>query len=230
MLRILQLGMFISAAVAGPSDSCSLPQKQMGLGGENLNSSYSDPLLNISKCCDTCNKLVHCKGWTLNAVKKMCYLKDVLDHEPKPNTKCVASGTKTGPVPSPPPTPSPPPSPPRPSGAKNVLFIPVDDMRPSLGIYGQPVHSPNFDRLGNSGTVFNRAYAQFSWCSPSRNSFMSGRRPDRTKAWDFGTDFRLVGETWVALPEYFKHFGYFTTGVGKLFHKGNPPNFDPVSW
>ena len=85
-------------------------------------------------------------------------------------------------------------------------------MRPSLGIYGQPVHSPNFDRLAKTGTVFDRAFAQFAWCSPSRNSFLSGRRPDRTKAWDFGTHFRLVGEDWTALPEYFRRHGYFTTG------------------
>eukprot|EP01048_Picozoa_sp_COSAG05_P000958 COSAG05_NODE_30_length_28869_cov_54.944421_6_plen_239_part_00 len=59
---------------------------------------------------------------------------------------------------------------------------------------------------------------------------MSGRRPDRTKAWDFGTHFRLVGPRWVALPEWFKIHGYFTTGVGKLYHKDNPPDFDPPSW
>ena len=33
------------------------------------------------------------------------------------------------------------------------------------------------------------------------------------------------------MPQWFKETGFFTTGVGKLFHPGLPPNFDaPLSW
>lgn len=68
---------------------------------------------------------------------------------------------------------------PTPAAAKNVLFIAVDDMRPSLGAYnftlpGQPTHSPNLDKLASEGTVFTHAYVQYAYCSPSRNSFMTG--------------------------------------------------------
>ena len=61
---------------------------------------------------------------------------------------------------------------------------------------------------------------------------MSGRRPDRTKAWDFEHHFRApdVGPGWTSLPQRFKDAGYFTTGVGKLFHPNLPPKFDPISW
>ena len=61
---------------------------------------------------------------------------------------------------------------------------------------------------------------------------MSGRRPDRTKAWDFEHHFREpgIGPEWVSLPQRFKKAGYFTTGVGKLFHPGLPPNADAESW
>ncbi len=41
----------------------------------------------------------------------------------------------------------------------NVVFIAVDDLRPELGIYGKDyIKSPQIDRLGKSGMVFNRAY------------------------------------------------------------------------
>ncbi len=76
--------------------------------------------------------------------------------------------------------PRPPPPPyyplyPTPKGAKNVLFLAVDDMRPSLGAYnftipGHPTHSPNIDKLASEGTVFTHAYVQYAYCSPSRNS------------------------------------------------------------
>ena len=42
----------------------------------------------------------------------------------------------------------------------------------------------------DQGITFARAYIQYSYCSPSRNSFMSGRRPDATKAWSFVNHFR----------------------------------------
>jgi iduronate 2-sulfatase len=49
-------------------------------------------------------------------------------------------------------------------------------------------------------------------CSPSRNSFMSGRRNDKTKVWNFKNTFREVGPNWTTLPSHFLHHGYFTLG------------------
>lgn len=59
---------------------------------------------------------------------------------------------------------------------------------------------------------------------------MSGRRPDTTKAWDFEHHFRETLPNCTSLPELYKHHGWWTSGVGKLFHKNLPPQFDPVSW
>jgi len=107
----------------------------------------------------------------------------------------------------------------------NVLFIAVDDLRPELGIYGRPVHSPHIDRLARSGTVFEKAYCQQALCMPSRASLLTGRRPDTTKVYAFQRDFRDTLPDVVTLPQYFKEHGFHTQAFGKIFHKD-----DPASW
>jgi len=116
----------------------------------------------------------------------------------------------------------------------SVLFIAVDDMRPSINAYNFSLaHTPNLDRLAATGTTFTRAYVQYAFCAPSRNSFMSGRRPDTTRVWNFQDHFREVGvgDKWQSMPEYFKNHGHLTAGSGKLYHPGVPPDNDwPRSW
>ena len=119
----------------------------------------------------------------------------------------------------------------------NILMIAVDDLRTELNLgYGMnEVFTPNLDKLVVSqGTVtFLNAYCQMAVCSPSRNSFMSGRRPDHTRVWTFLDSFRniSVGANWTTMPEYFKNHGYRTTAAGKLFHPGSPAQNDfPTSW
>ena len=115
------------------------------------------------------------------------------------------------------------------SSSRNVLFIAVDDLRPNLGAYGHSfMHTPRMDELADSGTLFQRAYAQYAFCAPSRNSFMTGRRPDVTRAYSFMNHFREsdVGRNWLSFPQYFRAAGYWAAGAGKLYHPGLPPNFD----
>ena len=60
---------------------------------------------------------------------------------------------------------------------------------------------------------------------------MTGRRPDRTEAWNFLRSFRDVGPRWVTLPSHFRDHGYLTLGTGKLYHEGLPANGDGnLSW
>jgi hypothetical protein len=127
------------------------------------------------------------------------------------------------------PTPAPKPAP---TNAKNVLLIIVDDLRPEIAGFGESfMKTPNIDRLAKQGAAFSRAYCQQAICGPTRNSFLSGRRPQRTKSWNFIDSFREVGPSWVSFPEYFKVNGYTTLGTGKTYHPGIPPNFDePTSW
>lgn len=120
---------------------------------------------------------------------------------------------------------------PRPPGLKNVLFVVVDDLRPQIGAYHQnETLTPYIDSLAAQAMVFDRAYCQLAVCSPSRNSFLSGRRPDTTKVWNFKTSFRDVGAGWLSLPQWFMRHGYHTAGTGKVYHPGKPPNNDPPSW
>ena len=107
----------------------------------------------------------------------------------------------------------------------NVLFIAVDDLRPELGCYGQPVKSPHIDRLAREGMVFDRAYVQVALCMPSRVSMLTGRRPDTTGVVDFSVRFRTVLPNVVTLPQHFKKHGYHAAGFGKIFH-----NDDKASW
>lgn len=114
------------------------------------------------------------------------------------------------------------------SSRLNVLMFAVDDLRPETGCYGSPiVKSPNIDRLARSGVLFRRAYCQQAVCSPSRSSLMTGTRPDTTKVWDLETHFRAALPDVVTLPQHFKQNGYFSQGMGKLYHGGFD---DDASW
>ena len=133
--------------------------------------------------------------------------------------------------------PSGPNAPKAPRGAKNVLLIIVDDLRTQLNkAYGHPyMITPAMDKLAQSpgAVTFSRAYAQAAHCAPSRNSFMSGRYPDRLKVWNVYSDFRAANtpeDPITPIPQYFKQHGYLTLGGGKVYHPNHPKNNDPPSW
>ncbi len=118
-----------------------------------------------------------------------------------------------------------------PKRTPNVLFIAVDDLRPTLGCYGDKiVKSPNIDKLAASGTLFQRAYCQQAVCSPSRNSLLSGLRPDSIKIYDLATNIRTALPNVVTLPQHFKAQGYRSERLGKIFHTTNGNHDDPLSW
>lgn len=119
----------------------------------------------------------------------------------------------------------------------NVLFIVVDDLRTELGCYGvEEVISPNFDRLAEKGMICHNAYAQYPVCNPSRSSFLSGLRPEEAGIVSNKVPFRTKLPDLVTLPQLFRQNGYYTAGIGKIFHlgqdeSGKPALFqDPLSW
>ena len=113
----------------------------------------------------------------------------------------------------------------------NILLICVDDLKPTIGCYGDPLaRTPNVDRLAARGLRFDRAYCNQAVCSPSRNSLLTGRRPQTLGIYDLGTNFREAVPNAVTLPQHFKQNGYHTEALGKIFHVGHGNHEDPASW
>ena len=113
----------------------------------------------------------------------------------------------------------------------NVLFIAVDDLKPTIGCYGDKhAKTPNIDRLAARGLQFDRAYCMQAVCAPSRNAMLTGLRPQTLRIYDLGTNFRRSVPDVVTLPQHFKRHGWRSEAVGKLFHVGHGNHEDPESW
>lgn len=110
--------------------------------------------------------------------------------------------------------------PPAPQDRPNVLLIVCDDLNTRLNCYGfETVKTPSLDQLCAAGVRFNRAYCQFPVCGPSRASFLSGMRPATTGITDNVKNLREEMPDTLMLPECFRTQGYWTAGVGKIFHQ-----------
>ena len=110
----------------------------------------------------------------------------------------------------------------------NILFIAIDDLRPSIGCYDDALAiTPNIDRLAARGVQFDRAYCQVAVCNPSRASLMTGLRPDNLGVWTLPIHFREAKPDAVTMPQWFRKFGYTAINHGKIYHNPTP---DPQSW
>jgi len=117
----------------------------------------------------------------------------------------------------------------------NVLFIMSDDLRPQLGCYGDSVvKTPHLDAFAKRSLRFDNAYVQSAICSPSRNSMLSGLRPNTTGLRGFGIRVRTVVPDVITLPQHFKQNGYHSRAFGKIFHIYDESMLgsedDPESW
>ncbi len=113
----------------------------------------------------------------------------------------------------------------------NVLFIAVDDLRTQLNCYGaSQMYTPNIDRLAHEGVLFQRAFCQQAVSAPSRNSLLTGLRPDATGIYDLGTFFRTKVPDVITLPENFRINGYRTETIGKIYHTAHGNKDDKKSW
>ena len=94
----------------------------------------------------------------------------------------------------------------------NVLLILVDDLKPALGCYGDPIaQTPNIDALAARGMRFDMAYCNQAVCSPSRFTLMLGSHSTSTGLYGLGSQLRQALPEAITLPQYFaQHGGYHT--------------------
>lgn len=113
----------------------------------------------------------------------------------------------------------------------NVLLICVDDLKPVLGCYGDPVaKTPHLDRLAARSLRLDRAYCNQAVCAPSRNSLVTGLRPQTLGVYDLATNFRKARPEAVTFGQFFRQHGYRTEALGKILHTGHGNTEDADSW
>ncbi len=113
----------------------------------------------------------------------------------------------------------------------NVLLILVDDLKPSLGAYGdEPAITPHMDALAAESKVFERAYCDQPVCTASRNSLMLGTHPNSSGLYFLRSDIRSDIPNAVTMPQFFAEHGYRTESLGKVFHIGHGTEGDPSSF
>ncbi len=108
----------------------------------------------------------------------------------------------------------------------NILFIAVDDLRPALGCYDDPIMQTHngtlrIDALANQGTTFMNHHVALPICGASRASLTTGLMPEEHGVLVFpALRHPTAGlPNAVTLPQYFKNNGYTTAARGK-FHDG----------
>lgn len=103
----------------------------------------------------------------------------------------------------------------------NILFIFADQLRYSaLACSGNRiVQTPNLDRLGREGVVFDRAFSSCPICSPYRAQVLTGKYSHVNGV--MCNEYRLF-DGQKTLPQLLKAQGYRSAYVGK-WHLGNGP-------
>jgi len=120
----------------------------------------------------------------------------------------------------------------------NIILCMTDDQGWGDASYnGHPeLKTPELDKMAAAGIRFDRFYAAFPLCSPTRASCLTGRYPTRYRCTDWGHDLPLRE---VTIAEAVKTVGYATGHFGKwhlggIPHaaggtgRGLPESFDPL--
>ena len=113
----------------------------------------------------------------------------------------------------------------------HVLLLCVDDLKPALGCYGDPLaKTPHLDRLSARGMRFDLAYCNQAVCAPSRNALMLGARSTSLGIYSLSENFRRAVPDAVTLSQYFVRHGWRAESIGKILHSGHGNTDDAASW
>ncbi|HSI32058.1 MAG: sulfatase-like hydrolase/transferase [Phycisphaerae bacterium] len=101
----------------------------------------------------------------------------------------------------------------------NVLVIMSDEHNAGvIGCAGDAVaRTPNLDALAARGVLFGAHYCSSPICTPSRQTFTTGRYVSRHNVWGNTVG---VPETWPTLPKMMTAAGYDAYLIGKMHYKG----------
>ena len=118
----------------------------------------------------------------------------------------------------------------------NVIVILADDMGFSdIGCYGSEIHTPNLDRLANTGVRFSQAY-NTARCCPSRAALLTGLYPHQAgighMVGNYGTPAYqgYLRSDCMTVAEVMREAGYRTWMSGKWHVGGNQAPNDPSTW
>ncbi len=105
----------------------------------------------------------------------------------------------------------------------NILYIHSHDSGRYLSPYGQPVPTPNIDRLAREGVLFRRAFSAAPTCSPSRAALLTGSYPHQNGMLG-------LAHLGFALNDYKQHIAHplraagYTSVLAGLQHIAENPN------
>lgn len=106
----------------------------------------------------------------------------------------------------------------------DVVFLMTDQQRwDALGVHNPQIHTPNLDRLVESGILFTNATCQAPMCVPSRHSLMTGLYPSQNGV--RSNESATPGDEAMSAPtmaQMMRNAGYLTAGFGKT-HWGRTP-------
>ncbi|MCA9035448.1 MAG: sulfatase [Planctomycetaceae bacterium] len=109
----------------------------------------------------------------------------------------------------------------------NIVFIFSDDhASQAISAYGHPLnllHTPNLDRLAETGMLFRRCMVPNSICGPSRAVIQTGKYSHLNGFYRNGNRFNGDQQTF---PKLLKKAGYQTAVVGKWHLESDPQGFD----
>lgn len=121
---------------------------------------------------------------------------------------------------------------------KDILIFMSDQHTPYYsGFYGGGlVDTPNLNRLGQEGVIFDQCYTASPLCGPARMSFLSGKRPARTGIFHKS----ILPDTTPTFLHCLVEQGYETVLVGRMhfvgpdqyhgFTKHLAADMTPVTW